>query len=151
MNKVSFALTSTVVAPFSPCKVVVAPLTTEQFKELCALVTHNFCGHPITLQKLQDAGVELPTAQKGQFWDMKGIALAARPKGGVRGSAEVELNALDELEFCAFAVLNADSEEEQADLDYLLAKLWDDMEGFGSVRADYLEWFADFTSQCAIK
>jgi hypothetical protein len=150
-NQISFAITSTVVAPFQACKLLVAPLTTEQFKELCSLVAHNFCGHPVTLQKLQEAGVELPAAQKGQFWDMKGVAIAARPLGGVRGASEVQLSGLEELEFCAFCALDPQSEEEQSDLEYLLAKLWEDMEGFGTIREEYKEWFADFTSQCAVK
>lgn len=152
-NQISFALTSTVIAPFQPCKLLVAQLTADEFRVLCEGVTQNFCGHPVTLQHLASAGVELPEPQKGQFWDMRGIAIAARPKGGVRGAAEVEIDALSELEFCAFIVLDPSSEEEQLDFHDTLQEVLEEIEGFGinGVRPEVQQWFADVVSQCAVR
>lgn len=153
MNQISFALTSTVVAPFTPCKLLVAALTADEFRVLCEAVTANFCGHPTTLEKLASANLELPAPQKGQFWNMKGIALAARPKGGVRGAAEVELNALDQLEFCAFIALDPQSDEEALDFHDTMQEILEEIEGFGvsGIRPDVQQWFSDVVSQCAIK
>lgn len=107
----SIALTSTVVATdFQPKASVRYPLSEEAFKAICKHITSNYCGHPVTLQLLEDSGIQLPEAQKGKFWDGQGWAVAARPKGGTRGTShfgDTQVSALSELEFCIFAEVEA--------------------------------------------
>jgi hypothetical protein len=95
-------LLSTVVAPsFRSATLRIEELTSEQFSELLAQVDTNLCGHPVTNQALRQIRPDLPEPQKA-FWQGDGIAIAARPKGGVRGASVTGDTpvTLDDLEFC---------------------------------------------------
>ena len=102
---------------------VCTPLTSEQFAEVInsADEVRNFCGHPATTNVLNASGLNIPAqlvvtdsegnpvlnrfgSPQGQFWDGVGVAVAARPRGGVRaaaqtGDTEVSLNDLEFLQF----------------------------------------------------
>jgi hypothetical protein len=95
-------LLSTVVAPsFASAMITVTDLTRDEFLSHLAQVDVNLCGHPVTNQVLREVCRTLPEPCK-EFWQGDGIAIAARPRGGVRG-ARVNGDAqvsLDDLEFC---------------------------------------------------
>ena len=81
----------------------------------------NFCGHPATTDVLNASGLNIPSqlivtdsegnpvlnrfgSPQGQFWNGVGVAVAARPRGGVRaaaqtGDTEVSLDGLEFLQF----------------------------------------------------
>lgn len=103
-NKI--VLTSTVVVPSFESQVVdVTNLTKEGFITMLSKVSENYCGHPITIGVLKKHCPTLPE-KNGQFWDGVGLALAARPKAGVRGAStngDTEVT-IDDLEFCMFYV-----------------------------------------------
>jgi hypothetical protein len=95
-------LLSTVVAPsFKSATIKVTELTRDEFLLALAGVNVNLCGHPATIQVLRQHFPTLPEPQKA-FWQGDGIALAARPKGGVRGASVAGDTpvTIDELEFC---------------------------------------------------
>ena len=101
-----FTLVSTIVAPaFTDCTISVKALTAEAFADLLPHVTKNMCGHPLTIAALTEAFPNLPPQERG-FWDGRGVALAARPKGGVRGAVASGDTAvsLADLEFVEFTV-----------------------------------------------
>jgi hypothetical protein len=79
--------------------------TREQVQNLLQRVEVNYCGHPATVEALRSVAPDLPDPVKG-FWDGKGIALAARPKGGVRGAAatgDTQVS-FEDLEFAVFRI-----------------------------------------------
>lgn len=101
------SLLSTIVAPaFTDCTIRVQALHRDEFLVLLAAAEQNYCGHPLTWAVLAPHTTDLPAAERGKFWDGTGIAIAARPKGGVRnatvnGDTQVTLA---DLEFCMFEV-----------------------------------------------
>lgn len=101
-----YTLCSTVVVPsFCSQTLRVEALTPEQFRELLSGVTRNLCGHPVTNAVLCAECPTLPGFEKA-FWNGEGVALAARPRGGVRGasqSGDTQVTFSD-LEFCKFWV-----------------------------------------------
>jgi len=107
-NKIT--LVSTVVLPRFPKEGEAFRLegfgpTREQVLNMLQRVEVNYCGHPATVEALKAICPDLPAPVKG-FWDGKGIALAARPKGGVRGAAasgDTQVT-FDDLEFVVFRV-----------------------------------------------
>jgi len=97
-----YYLLSTVVAPsFKSARLEIRELTRDEFLARLKLVDVNLCGHPLTNQVLREVCPTLPEPQKA-FWQGDGIAIAARPRGGVRGaSANGDTKVtLDDLEFC---------------------------------------------------
>ena len=96
-------LCSTVVVPtFANATVRIEPLTADEFRALLPHVQHNLCGHPVTQAVLTAEYPGLPQAEKA-FWNGDGVALAARPRGGVRGGAAGDTQvAFTDLEFCKF-------------------------------------------------
>jgi len=95
-------LLSTVVAPsFRSATLRIEELTCEQFAELLAQVNTNLCGHPATNAVLRQIRPDLPEPVKA-FWQGDGVAIAARPRGGVRGASVVGDTpvSLDDLELC---------------------------------------------------
>jgi hypothetical protein len=83
----SITLVSTVVAPTFARGVISIDKTVTDLTVILPHVTRNLCGHPLTNEVLKSIHTDLPAPEKG-FWDGKGIALAVRPKGGVRGAAQ---------------------------------------------------------------
>ena len=106
-------------------KLVCSPLTSNEFANLINSAENilNYCGHPETTNKLKESGLNIPDqlvkkdnngnvilhpkfkTPQGEFWDGKGLAIAARPKNGVRNAAntgDTIINSLDELEFIKF-------------------------------------------------
>jgi hypothetical protein len=98
---------STVVVPsFDNANVVIRRITSEkELANLLSRASRNLCGHPATNAVLKSICPELPEPERG-FWDGVGFAIAARPKGGVRGSKsegkDVEVTSFDDLEACLF-------------------------------------------------
>lgn len=95
-------LLSTVVAPsFRDAVLEITELTQENFLLLLAQVNVNLCGHPVTNQVLRDACPTLPEPKK-EFWSGDAIAIAARPRGGVRGASANgdTVVTLADMEFC---------------------------------------------------
>ncbi len=94
-------LLSTAVLPAFESGILVArKLTAEAFLSLLPRVTHNLCGHSATDAVLRKFYPNLPPAERG-FWSGDGEAIAARPRGGVRQSPDVQVT-LDDLEFVQF-------------------------------------------------
>jgi hypothetical protein len=97
-----YYLLSTVVAPsFKSARLEIRELTRDEFIARLGLVTTNLCGHPVTNRVLRDVCPTLPEPQKA-FWQGDGVAIAARPRGGVRGASVTGDTpvSLDDLEFC---------------------------------------------------
>jgi len=96
-------LLSTVVAPdFETALCVKIKLSKEEAIDLLPDVVKSFCGHPVTDGVLRSLVPTLPVAEKGKFWNGEGVGLCARPRGGVRLSAQkgdTEVT-LEDLEFC---------------------------------------------------
>jgi hypothetical protein len=105
---------------------VCTPLTSEQFVSLVKNAEiKNFCGHPATTEILNNSGLNIPDQiiqlnpdgspkknshgfPQGAFWNGVGLAVAARPKGGVRAAVHDTLvNNLDELEFLQFQFIES--------------------------------------------
>lgn len=98
-------LLSTVVAPsFRNATITITELTQDEFLRQLSQVNVNLCGHPVTNQVLRDAYPALPEPKK-EFWNGDGIAIAARPRGGVRGASVNgdTVVTLAEMEFCEIA------------------------------------------------
>ena len=97
------------------------------FAGICEVINsadkiNNFCGHPKTTELLKKSGLKIPeqlikkdksgkvvlnhfNKPQGEFWDGNGIAVAARPRGGVRASVQdgdTEVSSLEDLEFLQF-------------------------------------------------
>jgi len=125
MNKINLVSTVLLASWDRPGSLVCTPLKSEEFLSILndADEVINFCGHPITTVKIREAGVTIPDQlmqldkdgevkinnftkkPQGAFWDGHGVAVAARPKAGVRGSAaagDTNVSSLDELEFMRF-------------------------------------------------
>jgi hypothetical protein len=80
-------LLSTVVAPaFVAGQLTIVPV--EITSDLLTQVHRNLCGHPPTLAALAEVCPTLPAPERGAFWDGEGLAVAIRPRGGVRGAAQ---------------------------------------------------------------
>jgi hypothetical protein len=94
-------LLSTIVAPsFESAVIDVIALSKEEFLELLQQVTDNLCGHPVTNAMLRAEHPSLPEPEK-RFWRGDGVAIAARPRGGVRGASvtgDTQVT-LDDMEF----------------------------------------------------
>lgn len=101
----SITLCSTVVVPsFDDAMVTIRKMTKKEFVAALKKVTRNLCGHPVTSAVLRAACPTLPESERA-FWNGDGIAIAARPKGGVRNGRENEAQiTIDDLEFCKFIV-----------------------------------------------
>ena len=97
----NITLLSTVVAPtFQSGELSIIAVGKEELPDLLGRVNRNLCGHPITNKVLREVCPTLPE-NKREFWDGHSLALAARPKGGVRKSSEdgdTQVT-LDDLEF----------------------------------------------------
>lgn len=84
----TITLLSTVVAPaFAQGSIDISPVDAEQLPALLAQVSRNLCGHPVTDTVLRAIYPALPALVR-EFWDGRGVALAVRPRGGVRGSTK---------------------------------------------------------------
>ena len=108
---------------------VCTPLTAKEFSASInrADQINNFCGHPATTKLLNEGGLSIPpqllvyeadgtTPKKnaqgfpqGAFWNGQGVAVAARPKGGVRGAqtGDTVVSTLEQLEFLQFEFVPA--------------------------------------------
>jgi len=110
-------------------KLICTPLTADEFVKTVksAEEIKNFCGHPKTTAALNESGLNIPPqltkkdkngepilhpkfgTPQGEFWDGNGVAVAARPKGGVRSAAaqgDTEVSRLDDLEFLMFEFIS---------------------------------------------
>lgn len=102
MSKIT--LVSTVVAPvFADGRLVMSAVTPSDLPALLSAVKDNYCGHPITDAVLRAIYPELPEPVRA-FWNGEGIALAVRPKGGVRqaqaeGDTVVSINDIEAVLF----------------------------------------------------
>lgn len=82
----ALTLLSTVVAPaFVAGRLELRPLGADALCVKLQEVTRNLCGHPVTNEVLRRLAPDLPEAERG-FWDGSGLAIAVRPRGGVRAS-----------------------------------------------------------------
>jgi len=102
MNKISFLSTLVVPDVSRPFRVDCRPLTKEEFVSALQTVTHNYCGHPGTLEIVSQFVEDFPKTEKN--WDGGGDAIFARPKGGVRGGQDVKVT-IDDLEFCHYTIV----------------------------------------------
>ena len=95
-------LLSTVVAPsFEDGRLTITSLLREDtIIAALAAVTRNLNGHPLTDAALRAVCPSLPAPERA-FWDGSTLALAVRPKGGVRAAASNGDTAvtIDDLEF----------------------------------------------------
>jgi len=79
-------LVSTAVVPaFAHGQLTVVPV--ELNADMLSQVGRNLHGHAATVACLRDLAPDLPQAERG-FWDGTGLALAVRPRGGVRGAGQ---------------------------------------------------------------
>lgn len=103
-------LLSTVVAPsFVTATITVTNLTRDEFLFHLTQVDVNLCGHPVTSRILREVCPTLPEQQKA-FWQGDGLAIAARPRGGVRGASvngDTQVS-LEDLEFCRIEYCSRD-------------------------------------------
>jgi len=126
MNKKINIVSTALVADWSlKGSLICTPLSADEFVAIVgnAKELENFCGHPETTKTLNDSGIKIPAqtmrldsegnsilhpkfkTPMGDFWDGKGIAVAARPRGGVRNTSvegDTKINSLDNLEFLMF-------------------------------------------------
>jgi hypothetical protein len=81
-------LVSTVVAPkFGNGRLELTAVDREYLLTLLPCVTRNLCGHPVTDTVLRQECPTLPEPERA-FWNGEGLALAVRPRGGVRGARQ---------------------------------------------------------------
>jgi len=97
-----YKLLSTPLVPNMPgcteITVHVTRLNEQDFLEKLALVQENYHGHEPTVALLREKFPALPPTRRGEFWDGDGDAIAARPKGGVRGGGDKPVT-WEDLEF----------------------------------------------------
>ena len=92
-------LISTVVAPTFKSGTLTVTEVTRDVESLLSKVTSNLHGHAATVAVLKEIMPTLPEAVRG-FWDGSTLALAVRPRGGVRaanstGDTQVTLDDLE--------------------------------------------------------
>lgn len=88
-------LLSTAVVPhFEAGLLRVEPLDPQHLPTVLRRVTRNLCGHPATIAMLRELCPTLPEPERG-VWDGTGIAVAVRPRGGVRGGGDVQVTIAD--------------------------------------------------------
>ncbi len=97
-------LVSTVVAPvFKSGMLELTEVDRNYLLVLLPRVTRNLCGHPITDSVLRALCPALPQPERA-FWNGEGLALAVRPRGGVRaarqeGDTEVTIEDIEAVLF----------------------------------------------------
>lgn len=100
----SITLVSTVVAPvFASGRLHLEVVDRNYLLQLLPLVSRNLCGHPITDSVLRAVCPSLPQPERA-FWNGEGLALAVRPRGGIRnaraeGDTEVTLAEVEAVLF----------------------------------------------------
>lgn len=127
MEKINLVSTALVADWTKKGVLICTPLTSDEFAEVIINANEvvNFCGHPATTKLLKDSGLAIPDqllqynadgstkinlqgGSQGAFWNGQGIAVAARPKGGVRASTatgDTLVSSLNQLEFLQFEFL----------------------------------------------
>lgn len=92
-------LLSTAVVPrFEAGTLRVEPVDLADLPAILRRVTRNLCGHPATNDVLKTLCPTLPVPERG-FWDGTGVAVAVRPRGGVRGGHQSDVAVtVDDLE-----------------------------------------------------